>query len=59
MTVGAPQVSPYNKIPAGRQGNYDEIAGTILYLVSKSGAYVNGNVQVVDGGRLSMMPGTY
>ncbi|KAK3067233.1 hypothetical protein LTS18_001240, partial [Coniosporium uncinatum] len=28
-----------NQIPAGRQGNFNDMAGAILYLVGKSGAY--------------------
>lgn len=59
MTAGIPPKFPYEKVPLGRQGTYDEIAGTLLYLVGKSGGYVNGNVSVVDGGRLTEMPSTY
>ncbi|KAF2436087.1 NAD(P)-binding protein [Tothia fuscella] len=59
MTTHAPPQFPFDKIPAGRQGTNEELAGTILYLVGKGGAYVNGNVSVVDGGRLSQMPATY
>lgn len=59
MTATAPSVFPYNKVPAGRQGNFEEMSGTILYLVGKAGGYLNGNVQVVDGGRLGQMPATY
>lgn len=56
-TTGVRPEYPFDKIPAGRQGSYEELASMILYLVGKGGAYVNGNVQVVDGGRLSTMPG--
>lgn len=59
MTAGAPDEWPFDKIPAGRQGTFDEITGTILSLVGRSGAYTNGQVVVVDGGRLSQMPTTY
>lgn len=59
MTAGSKDVYPVNEVPAGRKGDFGDMAGVILYLVGKSGAYVNGNVQVTDGGRLSMMPGTY
>lgn len=31
-------------------GNIDDVAGLILFLVSKAGAYVNGATHVVDGG---------
>ncbi|CAD0107744.1 unnamed protein product [Aureobasidium uvarum] len=47
------------QIPASRSGSYEDMASMILFLVGKSGAYHNGNVQVIDGGRLSMMPSTY
>ena len=35
------------------------MAGIILYLVSKAGAFVNGSVMLVDGGKLATMPATY
>jgi len=59
MTAGLPPTFSFNKIPAGRQGNYEEMSGAILYLVGKAGGYVNGNVQLIDGGRLGQMPATY
>lgn len=46
-------------VPAERPGKEEDIAGAILYLASKAGAYVNGSVLVVDGGRLAMLPSTY
>jgi NAD(P)-dependent dehydrogenase (short-subunit alcohol dehydrogenase family) len=46
-------------IPAGRTGTDEDIAGAILYMASKAGAYLNGSVMVVDGGRLGMLPSTY
>lgn len=50
---------PPNLIPAGRAGSEEDMAGAILYLASRAGAYCNGNVVVTDGGRLSMMPAVY
>ncbi|EJT81214.1 rhamnolipids biosynthesis 3-oxoacyl-[acyl-carrier-protein] reductase [Gaeumannomyces tritici R3-111a-1] len=47
-----------DSVPLGRMGNSDEMAGTILYLASRAGAYCNGNIMLVDGGRLSTMPST-
>ena len=35
------------------------MAGIILYMVSKAGAYVNGSVILVDGGKLATVPATY
>jgi hypothetical protein len=59
MTAGSPAAFPYDKIPAGRQGTNDELTGIILSLVGKGGAYTNGQVSVIDGGRLGQMPATY
>ncbi|KAL8686039.1 MAG: hypothetical protein Q9224_005573 [Gallowayella concinna] len=52
-------VFPKEKIPAERVGSEDDMAGSILYMTSRAGAYLNGNVIVTDGGRLSVMPSTY
>jgi NAD(P)-dependent dehydrogenase (short-subunit alcohol dehydrogenase family) len=46
-------------IPARRFGGDEEMAGTILYLASRAGAYCNGLVMMVDGGRLSVMRSSY
>lgn len=46
-------------IPAGRVGNEEDVAGAVLYMASRAGAYLNGSVIVVDGGRLGMLPSTY
>lgn len=46
-------------IPAGRAGKEEDIGGAILYLASKAGAYLNGTVLVVDGGRLGTLVSTY
>lgn len=59
MTTGIPSEYPVDKIPAQRPGNFEEITGTLLYTVGRSGAYLNGNTQVIDGGRLLVLPGTY
>lgn len=50
---------PHSQIPEGRSGLDDDMAGTILYMASRAGAYLNGTVIVTDGGRLSVHPATY
>ena len=37
-------VFPKEKIRAERVGSEDDMAGTILYMTSRAGAYLNGNV---------------
>lgn len=39
-----------SRIPCGRFGTEDEIAGAVLYLCSPPASYVNGEVLVIDGG---------
>ncbi|PQE27644.1 putative 3-oxoacyl-[acyl-carrier- ] reductase protein [Rutstroemia sp. NJR-2017a BBW] len=50
---------PKDRIPMERAGTEEDMAGCILFLASRAGAYVTGNVVVVDGGRLSIMPSVY
>lgn len=45
--------------PLERSGTEEDIAGQALFLTSKAGAYVNGCIQLLDGGRLSILPATY
>ena len=52
-------VFPKTKIPLERAGTPEDMAGCILYLTSRAGAYVTGTVMLTDGGRLSVMPSTY
>ena len=37
-------------IPLGREGNPEEVAELIAWLLSDSSSYITGTVQVVDGG---------
>jgi len=40
------------KVPAKRMAGRDDLVGTVVWLCSKAGAYVNGSCVVLDGGRL-------
>lgn len=40
------------KVPLGRVGSPEDIAGTCVYLASRAGQYTAGAVIVVDGGSL-------
>ncbi|RYP11956.1 hypothetical protein DL765_007535 [Monosporascus sp. GIB2] len=42
-----------------RPGDEKDMAGAILYLASRAGAYCNGAVIVSDGGRLGTFPSTF
>jgi NAD(P)-dependent dehydrogenase (short-subunit alcohol dehydrogenase family) len=46
-------------VPAERTGCEQDIAGAVLWMAGLAGAYLNGSVVVVDGGRLSMLASTY
>lgn len=48
--VRAPQI--LQRIPAGRWGTPQDLAGTVIYLASRASDYVHGHVLVVDGGWL-------
>lgn len=50
---------PRDFIPAERAGDVKDMAGAVLFLTSRAGGYINGNVLVMDGGRLSIIPSTY
>ena len=59
MTAGNNPVFGTNQVPQGRMGGINDVAGLMLFLVGKGGAYVNGCVQLSDGGRVGVFPGTY
>ncbi|PYI08996.1 short chain dehydrogenase/reductase family [Aspergillus sclerotiicarbonarius CBS 121057] len=50
---------PKEVVPLTRSGSEQEFAGMVLWMASASGAYINGNITVTDGGRLSTVPCTY
>ncbi|KAF8578953.1 NAD(P)-binding protein [Ramaria rubella] len=61
MTAPAnyPDVMPSEAVPMRRQGGTEDMGGLILYLATRAGAYVNGNVSITDGGRIAAFPATY
>ncbi|KAH7311665.1 short chain dehydrogenase [Stachybotrys elegans] len=46
-------------MPARRFGTDQEMAGSILYLAGRAGAYCNGLTLLNDGGRIAVVPATY
>ena len=46
-------------VPLGRSGTLAEMAGPILFLAGRAGAYVNGAVWLVDGGRVGQVASSY
>lgn len=46
-------------IPAGRVGSDDDMGGTMLYMASRAGSFLNGCVIVLDGGRIGILPASY
>lgn len=48
-----------DSIPLRRVGTPEDMAGAIIFLASRAGAYVNGAVWMVDGGRIGCVPSSY
>ncbi|PIL35180.1 hypothetical protein GSI_02970 [Ganoderma sinense ZZ0214-1] len=46
-------------VPLHRAGTIDDMGGLVLFLSSRAGAYLNGTVQLIDGGRLLLYPSSY
>ncbi|KAF8872231.1 hypothetical protein BD779DRAFT_1477664 [Infundibulicybe gibba] len=56
------KLDPYtlaDSIPLRRVGTEEDMAGAILFLASRAGAYVNGAVWLVDGGRIGGVASSY
>ncbi|KAF2827921.1 short chain dehydrogenase/reductase family [Ophiobolus disseminans] len=51
-------VSP-DTVPLTRAGTEEDAGGALLFMCSRAGAYINGNVLISDGGRMSIVPATY
>ena len=54
-----PMAIPPEEIPLETVGDEEDMAAAILFLASKGGKYLNGNVVVTDGGRLGIGPAVY
>lgn len=50
---------PRDRCPTERTGSEQDFAGTVLFMASKAGSYLNGETLVSDGGRLAQLPATY
>lgn len=50
MSGGAESIGQMN--PTGRLGKPEDIAGAVVYLASRAGAHVNGEVIAIDGGAM-------
>ncbi|KAH9932700.1 NAD-P-binding protein [Epithele typhae] len=46
-------------VPLHRAGTIDDMGGLVLFLTSRAGSYLNGTVQLIDGGRLLLYPSSY
>ncbi|KAJ6480091.1 hypothetical protein DFH09DRAFT_1214619 [Mycena vulgaris] len=57
--IGLGPATFIDSVPLKRAGTEEEMAGAILFLASRSGAYVNGAVWLVDGGRIGCVPSSY
>lgn len=47
------------QVPLQRIGTEEDFAGVILFLTSAAGSYIDGNVVLTDGGRISTLPNSY
>lgn len=54
----AHQMAP-ERSPAERTGSEEDFAGTVLFMASRAGAYLNGETLISDGGRMAQLPATY
>ena len=54
-----PGMMSKESIPLTRSGSAEDMAGAALYLTSRAGAFLNGNVILVDGGTVGNEPSSY
>ena len=58
-TAVPPNVAVLTRACVERTGSEQDFAGTILFMASQAGAYLNGETLVSDGGRLAQLPSVY
>ncbi|KAG6010951.1 hypothetical protein E4U21_002621 [Claviceps maximensis] len=46
-------------VPLQRIGTEEDFAGIVLFLASKAGGFLDGNIILADGGRIATIPSTY
>ncbi|KAG2165430.1 hypothetical protein JADG_005169 [Aureobasidium aubasidani] len=49
--------SLFDRVPAKRAGRDEDIAGAVIYLISRAGAYIDGVSICIDGGRVLVANG--
>ncbi|THW42813.1 NAD(P)-binding protein [Aureobasidium pullulans] len=49
--------SLFDRVPAKRAGRDEDIAGAVIYLISRAGAYIDGVSVCIDGGRVLVANG--
>jgi peroxisomal 2,4-dienoyl-CoA reductase len=52
--LGSSGYNPRATIPLGKMGTKQDIANSALFLFSPAGAYITGQILVVDGGQQHM-----
>lgn len=50
---------PAERSPSERTGSEQDFAGTVLFMASRAGAYLNGETLISDGGRMAQLPASY
>lgn len=50
---------PATFIPNQKAGDEEDMGGTVLYMVSRAGAYLNGSIVLLDGGRCGVLNTSY
>ncbi|KAM0322294.1 hypothetical protein ACHAQA_009583 [Verticillium albo-atrum] len=59
LYTGEGKSIPKEMVPMQRMGDDQDMAGVVLFLASRAGAYSNGALIKLDGGRLENFPSTW